>query len=195
LYRIAYFVLLFLLLSTLALAQKRGSEEMGGGVSFWSVTENDSAKSDINVHALWARYIARDFMIEIEPYISARFEPYRVDLTGLLMGGVSKRIMDVSNVDRSSSSAWQRKHEQTTAGIYGSASGGIWAERSKDFHDKRIYAGPALSVGLGTHSSLGSLTKIRTKFQLVYLMPAPPLHEDPRTMFYVTVGFGVITKL
>lgn len=203
--RKALFIIVILMLGTTCFAQKRGSQEMGLAVSFWSITENDSAKSNLNMTGIFASYLTRDFLFEVEPTVSAQFKPEKVELTGLIMAGISKRIVDVSNIDRgSSTSAWARKNERTTAGIYGSVSGGIWAERMDPLvedpeegwiADTKIYAAPALAVALGTHSSLGSLTKVRTKFQFVYLMPRPPLHEEPRTMFTITVGFGVITKL
>lgn len=203
--RKALFLILIFLIGSTCFAQKRGSQEMGLAVSFWSITESDSSLSNLSLSGLFASYFTRDFLFELEPIVSAQFKPEKVELTGLVMAGVSKRIIDVSNIDRgSNSSAWARKNERTTAGIYGTVSGGIWAERMDPLiedpeegliPDTKIYAAPALGVALGTHSSLGSLTNVRTKFQFVYLLPKPPLHEDPRTMFTITVGFGVITKL
>lgn len=187
--------MIILVASTLVVAQKRGSQEMGGGLSFWSITEKDTAESFINLIGVWSSFITNEFLFEIEPYASVRFSQKKVDLTGLLFAGVSKRLVDVSNIDRRSSTAWSRRHERTTAGVYGSLSGGIWAERAEEVEDERVYVGPAFGVGIGTHSSLGSLTKIRTKFQFVYLMPTPPLHDEPRTMFTVTVYFTVVSKL
>jgi hypothetical protein len=198
-------LVLSFLLGTTCFAQKRGSQEMGMSVSFWSIASGDSSVSNMNLTGVFATYLTRDFLFEFEPIVSAQFKPEKVELTGLLMAGVSKRIIDVSNIDNASSnSQWARKHERTTAGIYGSVSGGIWAERMDPpmfdeeegwIRDTKIYAAPALGVALGTHSSLGSLTNVRTKFQLVYLMPRPPLYKEPRTMFTITVGFGVITRL
>ncbi len=203
--RRALFISFIVLFGTTCFAQKRGSQEMGLSVSFWSITENDSALSNMNLTGVFATYFTRDFLFEVEPILSAQFKPEKVELTALVMAGISKRIIDVSNIDRgSANSQWARQNERTTAGIYGSVSGGIWAERMDPLFfdeeegwipDTKIYAAPAIGVALGTHSSLGSLTKVRTKFQFVYLMPRPPLHEEPRTMFTITVGFGVITKL
>ncbi len=203
--RTALFVTFILLLGTVCFAQKRGSQEMGLGLSFWSISGGDSSVSNLNITGVFASYLTRDFLFELEPIVSAQFKPEKVELTGLLMAGVSKRIVDVSNIDQGGGgSQWARRHEQTTAGIYGSVSGGIWAERMDPLMfdeengwipDTKIYVAPALGVALGTHSSLGSLTKVRTKFQLVYLMPRPPIHKEPRTMFTINIGFGVITKL
>jgi len=203
--RRALIIIVIFVIYSESFAQKRGSQEMGLSVSFWSITENDSARSNFNLTGVFATYFTRDFLFEFEPMASIQIKPEKTELTGLIMAGLSKRIIDVSNMDRTSStSTWRRKNEHTTAGIYGSVSGGIWAERADPLifdpeegyiPDTKIYAAPALAVALGTHSALGSLTNIRTKFQFVYLMPRPPLHEEPRTMFTITVGFGVITRL
>lgn len=168
---------------------------MGGGFSFWSVSERDSAESNLDLSGLWATYFSRDFMFELEPHLTLRYAPDRLMLSGLLAGSLSKRMIDVSNIDRRSSTAWARRNEASTAGVYGSIGGGLWAERSEVIDDKKIYLGPALVVGIGTHTALGSLTKLRTKFQFAYLMPAPPLHDEARTMFTFAIGFGVISKL
>ncbi|MBN1466010.1 hypothetical protein JXA02_09625 [candidate division KSB1 bacterium] len=134
-------------------------------------------------------------MFELEPSITLRYYAENLSLSGLLAGSLSKRLIDVSNIDRRGSTAWGRKNERSTAGVYGSVGGGLWAERSEKIDDTKIYLGPALVVGIGTHTALGSLTKMRTKFQFVYLMATPPLHEEARTMFMVTVGFGVISRI
>ncbi|MBN1560585.1 hypothetical protein JW998_10060 [candidate division KSB1 bacterium] len=189
------FLAIIILLGSSSHAQRRGSQEMGGGLSFWSVSEKDSSESNFNLDALWAVYFSRDFMFEMEPHVTLRFNPEKLVLSGLFTGSLSKRLIDVSNMDRKSSVGMQRQYERSTAGIYASVGGGLWAERSTDPDDEKIFVGPALAAGIGTHSALGSFTNVRTKFQIAYLLPAPPLHDEPRTMFTVTIGFGVITRL
>lgn len=193
--RWASFLLVILLFSATCFAQKRSSEEMGGGLSFWSVTETDTSIANLDLHVFWAKYFTRNFLFEIEPHATMRFEPDKVELTGLVLANLVKRLVDVSNIDRGTDTQWNRKYEKTTAGIYGSISGGLWAERADNIYNDQIYVGPALAVGVGTHSPLGSLTNIRSKFQYVYLLPAAPLHESPRSMITFTIGFGVITKI
>ncbi len=191
--RWAYFIIAIILLGSSSHAQKRGSQEMGGGVSFWSIGEKDSSDSNFNIDGLWATYFSRDFLFEIEPHMTLRYAPEKMFISGLLTGGLAKRFVDMSNIDRRTSVS--KQYERTTAGIYGSIGGGWWVERSEKSEDEKIYIGPAIVIGIGTHTALGSLTKVRTKFQIVYLMPASPLHDEARTMFTVTIGFGVISRL
>ena len=90
---------------------------------------------------------------------------------------------------------WDRKRANTTAGIYGTVSGGFWLDNDKSVEDGAVFMGPAFSLGIGTHSLMGSLTLLRTKFQYVYSLPAPPLHEEGWSMFTVNIGLSIITKL
>jgi hypothetical protein len=193
--RWAFFALVIILFGNTGHAQKRGSQEMGGGLSFWSTTEKDSSESDLNLEGLWTVYFSRDFMFEFEPHLYLRYNPEKILLSGLFTGCLSKRLVDVSNLDRKGSAAWRRQYEGPAAGIYGSIGGGFWADRAEELGGGKIYIGPALAAAIGTHSPLGSLTKVRTKFQFAYLMPTPPLYNEPRTMFIVTIGFSVITRL
>lgn len=191
----ASIVIFILLISACSYAQKKGSQELGGGISFWSKTDKDTSVTHLNLDGIWGYYLARDFLFEFEPRLTLNFTEEKLDLTGLAMMGVSKRFLDMSNLDTNSSSQWARKYERSTAGIYGSLGGGVWAERSEKSTDERIYVGPAVSLGLGTRSQLGSLTIMRVKFQYIYLMPTPPLHESAWSMFAINVGFSVISKL
>ncbi len=191
----ALLFLFILVIGSSVFAQKSGSQELGGGVSFWNKTVNDTSETNLNIDGMWGLYINRDFIFEIEPRLTMNFAESQFDLTGLIMLGLSKRFLDMSNIDTNTGGEWARKYERTTAGIYGSISAGMWAERAMSSTDERIYVGPAFAVGLGTRSKLGSLTIMRVKFQYVYLMPGPPLHENPWSMFAVNVGLSVISKL
>ncbi len=191
----AMIVIFILMLGSLGYAQKRGSQELGGGISFWSQTDKDTSETSLNLDGIWGYYVTPDFIFEFEPRLSLHFAESKFDLTGLAIVGLAKRLMDLSNLDQNTGSQWARKYERSTAGIFGSVSGGLWAERSNNIHDERIYIGPALGAGVSTRSMLGSLTVLRVKFQYLYLMPTPPVHENPWSMFTISVGFSVISKL
>ena len=191
----ALFIILIFLIGSSSYAQKRGSQEIGGGVSFWAKTDNDTSETHLNLDGILGFYFTRDFLFELEPRLTLNFTEDKFDLTGLATFGLSKRFVDMSNLDTNTSSQWARKHERSTAGIYGSIAGGIWAERSDVTNDERVYIGPAMALGLGTRSQLGSLTIMRVKFQYIYLLPTPPVHETAYSMFAINVGFSVITKL
>ncbi len=188
-------ILLIFLAGSASYAQKRGSQEIGGGVTFWSQTDSDTSETNLNLDGLWGYYFAKDFILEIEPRLTMQFAEDRFDLSGLFLCGLSKRFLDMSNLDRNTGNQWARKYERSTAGIYGSVSAGLWAERSENINDERIYTGPAVSLGVGTRSKLGSLTVLRVKFQYIYLFPTPPVHENPWSMFAIVVGFSVISRL
>ena len=191
----AIIVIFILMMGSFSYAQKSGSQELGGGISFWSQTDNDTSKTNLNLDGIWGYYIMPDFIFEFEPRLSIQFAENKFDMTGLALMGVAKRLMDLSNLDQNTGSQWARRYERSTAGIFGSVTGGIWAERSNDIQDKRIYVGPAMGLGISTRSKLGSLTILRVKFQYLYLMPTPPVHENPWSMFSISVGFTVISKL
>jgi len=168
---------------------------MGGGGSFWTSTDNDTTVTNVDIVALWAYYFNKNFLFEIEPRTTLHFREDEKDISGLLLAGLSHRIVDLTNYDRQSASQWQRKMEQSTGGIYFSAGAGLWVDNAKVLQTEQVYSGLAVSAGVGTHSLMGSLTKIRSKFQYVYLFPTGPVFEKPRSMFTFSVIFSVITIL
>lgn len=180
---------------SMAFAQKSGSQEMGGGVSLWMTSANDTSETNLDFVVLWATYINRNFLFELEPRATLHFVEDDLEITGLLLGNFAFRLIDISPYDRYGGSAWQRKHERSTGSIYASAGGGLWAERDHYQLEEKIYTGPALSAAIGTTSLLGSLTFVRTKFQYVYMMPAPPVYEEPRSMFTISVMLSVLTRI
>jgi hypothetical protein len=183
-------------------AQRRGSQELGGGVAFWTKTIEDSSVSNLELIGLWSTYFNKDFLFELLPSVTLHFVEKKTDASGLLLGQFSHKIVDLTNIDRQGASTYQRKHEQSTGGIYASAGGGLWIENGTakpTFEvpqpEKKVYSGLGLSVGLGTHSMLGSLTIVRSNFQYIYLLPAAPLYDKPRSMFAITIMFSVISVL
>jgi len=176
-------------------SQRKGSQELGGGASFWTLSEKDTTRTNVELSGIWGHYLARDLIFEIEPRITLYMSDRSVEMTGLLLGGISKKLFDMAAYDRSSRSFWARKDQRSGAGIYGTVSGGIWLDRADDVNDVRIYSGPAVSIGLETRSQLGSLTFFRTRFYYSYLFPAPPLHDSARTIFAVMAGFSVLSRL
>ena len=176
-------------------AQRRGSQELGGGASFWTLSEKDTTKTNLELSALWGSYLARDLLIEIEPRITLYMSDRSVEMNGLILGGVSKKLFDMASYERGNQTSSSLRNQRTAAGIFGTISGGIWLDRADDVNDVKLYSGPAVAVGLGTRSQLGSLTFFRTKFHYVYLFPSAPLHDKARSVFAITVGFSVLSKL
>lgn len=191
-----------LVFSALGFPQKRSSQEMGGGVSFWTKSISDSSVSNLEFIGLWATYFNKDFLFELLPSATLHFVEEKTDVSGLILGEFSHKLVDLTNVDRQGASQYERKMESSTGGIFVSAGGGLWVEKGRakpTFSiiqpEAKVYSGLALSAGLGTHSMLGSLTKVRSKFQYVYLLPAEPLYDKARSMFAITIMFSVISRL
>ncbi len=176
-------------------AQKDGSQEMGGGISFWTTSFKDTSETNMELILLWAAYITKDFLFEFEPRATLHFVEDDFEVTALFLGNFSLRLIDISPYDQYGASGWQRRYERSTGGVYGSLGGGFYAERDKFYKEEKIYTGPALSAAIGTKSLLGSLTFIRAKFQYVYLLPAPPAFEEGRSMFTLSVILSVLSKI
>lgn len=198
--RLSALLIVLLIFTSVGFAQKRGSQEIGGGISFWTKTISDSTVSNLELIGLWASYFNRDFLFEIMPSVTLHFAEKNTDASGLLLAQLSHKLVDLTNIDRQGATQYQRKIEQSTGGIYFSAGGGLWVESGAPKQtvgvlppERKAYNGLAISAGLGTHSMLGSLTKVRSYFQYVYLLPTEPLYSKPRSMFAVSVMFSVIS--
>ena len=182
--------------------QKRGSQEIGGGISFWTKSISDSSVSNLDLIGLWATYFNKNFLFEFLPSATLHFVEEHTDVSGLVLGEISHKLIDLTNIDRQGASQYERKMETSTGGIFASAGGGLWVEKgtakatfSVTQPKAKVYSGLALAAGVGTHSTLGSLTKVRTNFQYVYLLPAEPLYDKARSLFTITVMFSVISVL
>ncbi len=180
---------------SICFAQKDGSQELGGGISFWTTSFKDTSETNIDLVILWATYITKDFLFEFEPRATMHFVESDFDISGLLLGNFALRLVDISSYDRYGGNAWQRKYERSTGGVYGSVGGGLWLAREQFHEEDKIYSGPALSAAIGTKSLLGSLTFMRAKFQYVYMLPTPPVYEEPRSMFTISVILSVLSKI
>ncbi|MDZ7370686.1 MAG: hypothetical protein ONB12_05910 [candidate division KSB1 bacterium] len=184
-------------------AQKRGSSELGGGISFWSKTVADSSVSNLDLLGLYSYYFNRKVILELLPSVTLNFKESVMDVNGLAVVGLSYKLIDLSNLDREDATQYLRKFERSTGAIFAFAGGGMWLESGVPKQpigailpaEKKTYSNAALSAGIVTRSMLGSLTNLRTGFQYVYLFPSAPYAESGRSMFSVSVMFSVISRL
>lgn len=184
-------------------AQKRGSSELGGGISFWSKTVADSSVSNLDLLGLYSYYFNRKVILELLPSVTLNFKESVMDVNGLAVVGLSYKLIDLSNIDREDATQYLRKFERSTGAIFAFAGGGMWFESGVPKQpvgailpaEKKTYSSAALSAGIVTRSMLGSLTNLRTGFQYVYLFPSAPYAESGRSMFSVSVMFSVISRL
>lgn len=191
--RYLFLFLIFIMLSNV-FAQKKGSQEVGGGLSFWTASVEDSTESNFDVNLSWGLYLTRDFLFEVEPKLVLHFNEEKTDISAFFLFGLSKRLIDMTSYDRYRRH-WDRKSANTTAGIYGSIDAGLWLDNDQKVQDGKVFMGPAFSLGLGTRSLMGSFSMLRTRFQYIYSLPALPLHENGWSMFTVNIGLSIITKL
>ncbi len=194
--KILFAGLIVLIISLPSSAQQRkGSQELGGAVSFWSGSVSDSSLSQLDVVGIMSHYFTKDILMEFEPRIGARIHQNQIDVNSHFLGNLSIRLIDMTNYDRHGGYARDRELARTTGSIFLSVGGGFWID-SADFEgEKQLYSGPSLALGLGTHSRMGSLTMLRTKIQYIYNTAGGPEHEDPWSMLTMTVGFSIFTKL
>ena len=185
-------ILLVLVLSSHLSAQRRGSRDMGGGISF--VAPSDSAKTQLFVFGVMGYYLDQGQLIEFEPILNVDFSDGEIDLTSFLMVNYSVRLLTMA-MGGEYGEIRRRSQGGDEAGVYFSAGGGLWLDSYKDRLDSKVYSAPLLSLGIGTHSLLGSMASMRTQIKYLYNCPTGKEHTAPWSTVLVTTSFSVFTKL
>ncbi|MDZ7316101.1 MAG: hypothetical protein ONB24_08255, partial [candidate division KSB1 bacterium] len=86
-------VILLCLAAALPLfAQKRGSSELGGGISFWAKTVADSSVSNLDLLGLYSYYFNRKVILELLPSVTLNFKESVMDVNGLAVVGLSYKL-------------------------------------------------------------------------------------------------------
>ena len=158
-------ILLVLVLSSHLSAQRRGSRDMGGGISF--VAPSDSAKTQLFVFGVMGYYLDQGQLIEFEPILNVDFSDGEIDLTSFFMVNYSVRLLTMA-MGGEYGEIRRRSQGGDEAGVYFSAGGGLWLDSYKDRLDSKVYSAPLLSLGIGTHSLLGSMASMRTQIKYLY---------------------------
>lgn len=191
---ILYLFLICLMIFPVQLsAQRKGSRDLGGGVSF--VAPSDSATSQLFVFGVLGYYFDDSRLFELEPIINAGFIDGQVDLTGFIVGSYSFRVINMAMGGDYGEIRRDPRRIGDEAGVFFSAGGGFWLDSFEDKLDSKIYSAPLISVGIGTRSNLGSLTSMRTQVKYFYNFPQGKEHIDPWSTILVTTSFSVFTKL
>ncbi len=190
------FSLVFLMFSS-AFGQRRGAMETGGYFSFKNVSGSGLVSQNyLNLEWLFGYYLSRDFLIEVQPNLNFNFgkDSSRISLISLL--GLSYRIIDMAPYDYRRIRSLRKRDLGASAGVFATLSGGFWTESANYSNDISYgYSGPALSLAIGTHSAFGKFTLLRTKAQLIYLLPSGPVYKSRRVIFQLGVGFSVFIKV
>ncbi|MBN2411971.1 hypothetical protein JXQ31_09795 [candidate division KSB1 bacterium] len=188
-----FFILLLIILSiNAAQAQRKGAVDTGGMFSFKSFSGADTSGSELDVQWIFGYYLSKKISTEIEPILRMNFQNEDVRISSIFLGGISYRLFDIVPDDYLRRRS-QRRDLGTTPGIYGSAKVGLWVDgfSQKDQEKGKTYSGPALSLGLGTHSGLSKTSMLRVNAQMIYLLPNGPIFDEPRTIFQIGVGLTV----
>lgn len=193
--KIGIIFIVILCFFSLAFGQRRGAIDTGGAFSFQSMSTTDSSFSRLNVEWIFGFYFNKDLLFELEPNIQFDFENEDVIIATNFLGSLAYRIIDMEP-DEYRRNRRRKQYNRSTAGIFASAGGGLWIDGfTKSSETTTTSMGPAMTIGIGTHSVLGKLTLLRTKFQYIYLMPSGSTYDTSRSIFKVSVGFSVFIRL
>jgi len=193
--KIAIISFLILCTSSFVFGQRKGAIDTGGAFSFQSMSMSDSSFSRLDVEWIFGFYFNRNLIFELEPDIQFDFENENVIIATKFLGSLAYRVIDMEP-DEYRRNRRRKRYDRSTAGIFVSAGGGLWIDGfANSSKPSKTSAGPALTLGIGTHSVLGKLTLLRTKFEYVYLMPSGTYFDKPRSIFKVSAGFSVFIKL
>ena len=185
-------VICLVILVSSVFAQRRGSIDTGGMFSFQSFSGGDSTSSDFDVRWIVGYHMGSSTATEFEPIINMRFEGQETFVSSILLFGISQRLFDIVPDDYMNK-RYKRRELGTTAGVYGTAKAGLWINgySNQDIDGTSNYAGPAFSLGIGTHSPISKSALLRILADVIYLMPNGEVYSEPRTIFRISFGFSI----
>lgn len=188
-------VVLMLLCSVPLLAQRKGSTEVGGSISFHSSQDAQQRNySDLGFDGLIAYYLSRNIGIDIEPGVGISFQPDSVSISTLIMGSVRMRLFDLVPSGYRKNDIY-RLDLGVSSSIFANLGVGLWSEGySLSQKPSTTYSGPAVMAGIGTFSQFGRFSTLRVKLQFIELFPGGEVFKKRRTLVQVGVGFGLFLR-
>lgn len=188
-------VILILLYSSATFAQRKGSVDTGGYLSFRSLSVNDSTNSSFDVEWAFGFYMSKGFLIELQPVLQLDVLNDQIDISTIVLSNFAFRIIDMEP-DEFRRRRAIKYYDRTTAGIFGFLGGGLWLDGYSNPEIDNIYSvGPAFTMGIATHSALGKLLMIKTKLQYIYMAPAGEYYTEPRSMFKIGAGLSIFLRI
>ncbi len=193
--RIDIMILLCLTMTIPAVAQRRGSAEVGGSVYFR--THSDAAQrqtSELGVDVLLGYYFSPSVGMDFEPGVRFGFYPDSVSVSMLFMNSIRIRLLDMAP------GGFRRPELMNTdlgisSSVFLNLGAGMWSEGWALPDQKgETYTGPALMAGIGTQSRFGRFSTLRVKVQYIELFPSGPVFSKRRSMMQVGVGFGIFIR-
>ena len=188
-------VVLMLLCSVPLMAQRKGSTEVGGSISFHSSQDAQQRNySDLGFDGLIAYYLSRNIGIDIEPGVGISFQPDSVSISTLIMGSVRMRLFDLVPSGYRKNDIY-RLDLGVSSSIFANLGVGLWSEGySLSQKPNTTYSGPAVMAGIGTFSQFGRFSTLRVKLQFIELFPGGEVFKKRRTLVQVGVGFGLFLR-
>ena len=188
-------VVLMLLCSVPLMAQRKGSTEVGGSISFHSSQDAQQRNySDLGFDGLIAYYLSRNIGIDIEPGVGISFQPDSVSISTLIMGSVRMRLFDLVPSGYRKNDIY-RLDLGVSSSIFANLGVGLWSEGySLSQQPSTTYSGPAVMAGIGTFSQFGRFSTLRVKLQFIELFPGGEVFKKRRTLVQVGVGFGLFLR-
>ncbi|HOC90347.1 MAG TPA: hypothetical protein PKI90_12435 [bacterium] len=188
-------VVLMLLCSVPLMAQRKGSTEVGGSISFHSSQDAQQRNySDLGFDGLIAYYLSRNIGIDIEPGVGISFQPDSVSISTLIMGSVRMRLFDLVPSGYRKNDIY-RLDLGVSSSIFANLGVGLWSEGySLSQKPSTTYSGPAVIAGIGTFSQFGRFSTLRVKLQFIELFPGGEVFKKRRTLVQVGVGFGLFLR-
>ncbi len=176
-------------------AQRKGALETGGSFSFKNIATADSgSQSHLNIEALIGYYLSRDVIIEIEPSIQFNSANDLSSTSIIFLSGLSFRFLDMAPYEYRLRE-YRKMDLGVTAGVYVSLGLGFWSDvLSSTNQTSATHSAGAIAAGLGTRSGFGKFTVLRTKAQVVYLLPSSAPYDMARTVFQIGIGFSVFVR-
>ncbi|MBN1541046.1 hypothetical protein JW992_02795 [candidate division KSB1 bacterium] len=188
-------IVIVIMMTGPANAQRQGSIEMGGYFEF--NTQTDSKENTENILRLklpMGFYFSRQLFFEIQPLIDLSFTNDFSQISLVALAGPSFQLADLSPT-LIENPYYKYRDVGTVAAIYGTVQGGFWSEGfSEQDAIGKNYVGAAAAVGMGTRSSLGQRLYLRTQAQVIVLFPSGTAYDFSRTVFSISVGLSTLIK-
>ncbi len=188
-YGLLFFVMIW---ATTGWAQRRGALEMGGSFYFRSGSSAFvEGNSQLDLNWIIASYLSRNYALEFEPSFLVSLADDSIEVGGLLMAGIGKRLVDLTpKVSRTSQS---RKYDLgSAASVFGSLGVGMWLSGiSFPARPGVNYSGPLMYAGINTRTNLGNMTTLRVGLKYAYLFPSGKVYTRARTLWQIGIGFSV----
>lgn len=177
------------------MAQRRGATELGGSISFRSVSNAQQRnQSELGFDPLIAFYLNPKVSLDLEPGVRFGFDPDSVSVSMLMLASLRFHLFDMIPYGYNKTQR-QRMDLGISSSVFGHGGIGFWSEGyTLTQQPSTSFSGLALAVGLGTQSRFGRFSTLRVKLQYVELFPNGPVYNKRRSLIQIATGFGLFIR-